>query len=298
MLVLKKAFSKNHSEKLRAGWISVIAASFLIVMKLVVGILTNSLAILSDAAHSTLDLVGALITLFAVKVSDKPPDKAHNYGHAKIEGLSAMAEVFLLIGFCAFIFYSAIQRLTGPDVHVDVNIYAFGATILSIIIHGSRSFFLYRTAKKTCSQALEANALHFLSDMWSSIVVLIGLVAYRYFSYIHADTIAAILVAVSVLFMTIKLAKKVLSVLMDKAPLDIVSSIDKIVRSEKGVKKLLKLRVRTSGVTVFTDMIITVSPSLSVDQAHCLSDKIEKNIRSFYPNSDITIHIEPEKANN
>lgn len=291
----KKA--KQGEQKLSAAMMSIFIALFLIGLQFVVGLATNSLAILADAAHSSLDLAGALITYFAVRLSNKPADSSHNYGHGKIEGLSAMAEVLLLTGFCIFIFYAAINRLMSVSLEpVDANIYAFGTAIVSIALSGLRSLYLYRTAKKTGSQALEANALHFLSDMWSTVVVLVGLVAYRVFGLLYADSVAAIIVSVSVFLMTIKLGKKVINVLLDKAPSDTLEKINKLVEGTKGIKNLHNLRVRSSGSTIFTDMIITVDPMLSVGEAHELSNSIEKKIKNKFPNSDITIHIEPEKG--
>jgi cation diffusion facilitator family transporter len=287
---------KQNKQKLSAAMVSVFVALALIGMQLIVGLATNSLAILADAAHSSLDLVGALITYFAVRLSNKPADSTHNYGHGKVEGLSAMAEVLLLTGFCIFIFYAAINRLISGASPVDANIYAFGTAIVSIALCGFRSLYLYRAAKKTGSQALEANALHFLSDMWSTVVVLIGLVAYRFFGLLYADSVAAIIVSVSVFLMTVKLAKRVANVLLDKAPSDTLEKITDLVKNTKGVNQLQNLRVRTSGNTIFTDMIITVEPLLSVEEAHKLSNSIEKKIKNKFPSSDITIHIEPERS--
>jgi cation diffusion facilitator family transporter len=178
---------------------------------------------------------------------------------------------------------------------VDANIYAFGTAIASIALCGFRSLYLYRAAKKTGSQALEANALHFLSDMWSTVVVLIGLVAYRFFGLLYADSVAAIIVSVSVFLMTIKLTKRVVNVLLDRAPSDALEKINELVNKTKGIKRLHNLRVRSSGSTIFMDMIITVDPLLSVEEAHKLSNSIERKIKNKFPNSDITIHIEPEK---
>ena len=163
-------------EKFRVALSSVIAAVFLTGTKLVVGIYTGSLGILSEAAHSALDLGAALMTLFAVRISDRPADDEHHYGHGKIEGISAFIEVILLLITCSWIIYEAAHRIINKNIEIEVTAYAFGVIILSIIVDISRSRALSKVAKRTNSQALEADALHFSSDIWSSVVVLVGLV--------------------------------------------------------------------------------------------------------------------------
>ena len=162
-------------EKKRAALNSVLAALALTGMKLVVGLLTRSLGILAEAAHSGLDLVAAFITFLAVRVSDRPADRAHTYGHGKVENFSALVETLLLFVTCAWIIYEAVHRLFVKRVEVTPDVWAFLAVILSISVDISRSRMLYRAARKHNSQALEADALHFSTDVWSSSVVLGGL---------------------------------------------------------------------------------------------------------------------------
>ena len=158
-----------------AAGTSVIAAIFLTTMKLIVGLATGSLGILAEAAHSALDLGAALITFFAVRVSDRPADETHLYGHGKVENLSALAETILLFVTCGWIIYEAVNRLFFEMVEVDPSIWAFLTMGISIVVDFSRSRVLSRAAKKYQSQALEADALHFSTDIWSSSVVIIGL---------------------------------------------------------------------------------------------------------------------------
>ncbi len=161
-------------EKNRVALSSVIAAFFLTGFKLTTGIMTGSMGILAEAAHSALDLIAAVITLFAVRFSGRPADREHTYGHGKIENLSALAETLLLLLTCGWIIYESVKRLLFTEVHVEVSLWAFAVVILSIIIDFGRSRALARTAKKHNSQALEADALHFSTDIWSSRVVLDG----------------------------------------------------------------------------------------------------------------------------
>ena len=148
-------------EKKRVALFSVFAAIFITGFKLIIGILTGSLGILSEALHSGLDLVAAIITYFSVQISDKPADKEHNYGHGKVENFSALIETLLLLITCVWIIYEAIQRLTSGNTHIEINAWSYIVVISSIIIDATRSRALYKVAKKHNSQALEADALHF-----------------------------------------------------------------------------------------------------------------------------------------
>ena len=164
-------------QKIRVAKISALAALALVTAKSIIGWQTGSLGILSEAAHSTLDLIATLITLFAVRVADRPADLDHHYGHGKVENLSALVEVGLLLATCLWIIYEAIERLVGKPVEIEPSWIAFAVMLSSIVVDVSRSRALARTAKRTGSQALEADALHFRVDVWSSCTVLGGLTA-------------------------------------------------------------------------------------------------------------------------
>lgn len=194
-------------EKKNAAFLSVIAAVFLTTFKLVVGILTGSLGILSEALHSALDLVAAIVTFFSVRVSDKPADKEHNYGHGKVENLSALIQTILLFVTCLWIIYEAINRLATGNTHIEITVWSYVIVILSIVIDVNRSRMLYRVAKKHNSQALEADALHFATDIWSSAVVLLGLI-FASFGIHWADSVAALIVALIVFSVSYRLGKK------------------------------------------------------------------------------------------
>jgi cation diffusion facilitator family transporter len=288
--------NKAHvREKFNVALSSVIAAVFLTATKLVVGVMTGSLGILSEAAHSALDLGAAIMTLFAVQISGRPADDSHHYGHGKVEGFSAFIEVILLLMTCAYIIYEAVHRIVSGNVHIDVNIYSFGVILLSIIVDFSRSRALARVAKKTNSQALEADALHFSSDIWSSAVVILGLIAYKFFGIKLADSIAALAVSVLVIVVSIRLAIRTIDVLLDRAPAHMKETIYSLISNTDGVSKIHKLRIRTSGDMVFTDMVIMVHSDFSVEEAHKISNHVEHKIREAFPNSDVTIHIEPNE---
>jgi len=284
-------------EKTRIALSSVIAAIFLTGIKLAVGLYTGSLGILSEAAHSALDLGASLMTLFAVRISDRPADDEHHYGHGKVEGFSAFIEVILLLITCGYIIYEAVNRIISKNVQIEVTKYAFGVILLSIIVDFSRSRALSRVAKKTHSQALEADALHFSSDIWSSVVVLLGLVCYKFFGIKLADSVAALAVSVLVIVVSVRLAIRTVDVLLDKAPAEMRETIYSLIKNTDGISKIHKLRVRTTGDMVFSDMVVLVPSELSIEEAHKISNHIEHKIRSAYPNSDVTIHMEPDEKN-
>ena len=264
-------------EKKRVALISVFAAIFLTVSKLFIGILTGSLGILSEALHSGLDLVAAVITYFSVRISDKPADDDHHYGHGKIENLSALMETILLLITCTWIIYEAISRLISGETHIEVTYWSYIVVITSIIIDFNRSRMLSKVAKKHNSQALEADALHFSTDIWSSTVVFFGLICVN-FGWYFADAIAALGVAIIVLFVSYRLGKKSIDVLLDKAPPDTIAIIENTLANYPEVKYFHNLKVRTSGADTFIKFNIHLEPDLSLRQVHKLCDEIEKEL--------------------
>ncbi len=280
-------------EKKRVALLSVLAAVFLTAFKLVVGILTGSLGILSEALHSALDLVAAVITYFSVKISDKPADKEHNYGHGKVENFSALMETILLVITCVWIVYEALNRLINGNTEIEVNIWSYIVVISAIIIDIQRSRKLYKVARKYNSQALEADALHFSTDIWSSSVVLLGLICAN-FGYFYADSIAALLVAIIVLFVSFKLGKKAVDVLLDKAPQDTIKKVEDVLASYPEVKDFHGLKVRTAGADTFIKFNIHLEPESSLKSVHELCDDIETRISSLIPRSEVYIHAEPQ----
>ena len=237
-------------EKKRVALISVLAAIVLTGSKLIIGILTGSLGILSEALHSGLDLVAAVITYISVSISDKPADRNHNYGHGKIENLSALVETILLLITCAWIIYEAVSRLVLGKTHIEVNIWSYIVVISSIIIDINRSRMLSKAAKKHNSQALEADALHFSTDIWSSAVVLFGLICAN-FGFYFADSVAALGVAIIVLFVSYQLGKRSIDVLLDTAPQNTINIVEQILATFSEVKKYHSLKVRTGGADTF-----------------------------------------------
>jgi len=282
------------NEKKRVALLSVLAAIFLTGFKMIIGILTGSLGILSEALHSTLDLIAAVITFFSVSISDKPADKEHNYGHGKVENFSALIETLLLLITCIWIIYEAINRLVTGETEIKVNIWSYIVVITAIIIDVTRSRALSKVAKKHNSQALEADALHFSTDVWSSSVVLLGLICAN-FGFFFADSIAALFVAILVVSVSLKLGKKSIDVLLDTAPQEKVHMVEVLLSATPEVISYHDLKIRSAGANTFIKVNVHLQPDLSLKQVHEICDKIEIEIGNLIKRSEVYIHAEPEE---
>ncbi|HRY98983.1 MAG TPA: cation diffusion facilitator family transporter [Bacteroidales bacterium] len=286
--------AQARKEKNTVAFVSVIAAIFLTSFKIVVGVLTGSLGILSEALHSALDFVAAAITWFAVRVSDKPADEDHHYGHGKIENLSAFIETLLLLLTCVWIIYEAIRRLASGETHIEVNLWSYIVVVSSILIDLSRSRALMRVAKKHNSQALEADALHFSTDILSSFVVLLGLICAQYGIY-AADPVAALGVAAIVIHVSYKLGKRSINVLLDKVPAETYLKIRAILDSLTEIEQYHDLKVRAAGAEIFVELNIHVQPELGIKASHDIATMIEGRIQEEIPRCHVHVHIEPEE---
>jgi cation diffusion facilitator family transporter len=280
------------TEKLRVAGISVLAAIFLTGIKLVAGIVTGSLGLLSEALHSGLDLIAAVITFFSVRISDNPPDKEHNFGHGKIENFSAFFETILLLITCIWIIYEALHRLITGDTNIEVSAWSYVVVVISIVVDFTRSRALSRVARKFNSQALEADALHFSTDIWSSTVVLLGLICAN-FGFFFADSVAALIVALIVIVISYRLGKRSIEVLIDYAPRDKVKKIECVLTALPEIDKFHSLMVRTSGADTFVSVIITLNSQLKVNHAHDICDKVEREICQVIDRCNVFVHFEP-----
>jgi cation diffusion facilitator family transporter len=287
-------------EKSFAATTSVLAAIFLTSFKLLVALMTGSLGILAEAAHSGLDLVAALITLFAVRVSDRPADQEHLYGHGKVENLSALAETLLLLLTCAWIVYEAVDRLFFSLKEVDPSIWAFLIMGTSIVIDFSRSRVLARAAKKFHSQALEADALHFSTDIWSSSVVIIGLALValgeligKKAAFMRADSLAALIVACIVIYISMQLGKRTVDALLDRAPSGLTEQIAAAVARVPSVHQVGNLRARAVGNKSFVDLSIYVPRHFSFEESHAVTREVQDSVHLISPNADVVVHAVP-----
>lgn len=292
-------------EKKAAARNSVYAALFLVSLKLVVGIISGSLGILAEAAHSGLDLVAAFVTFMAVRISDKPADHEHTYGHGKIENFSALIETVLLFVTCAWIIYEAVNRLFFHTREIDPSLWAFLVMAISIGVDSSRSRMLARAAQKHHSQALEADALHFSTDIWSSSVVIAGLALVWLGKHVipganrilaKADAAAALGVAFIVLFVSYKLGKSTIDVLLDRAPEGTLLEFSLAAARVDGVLNVGQIRVRRSGPAVFVDMNVEVDRNLSIERTHAIAEAVEAEVQKLSPGADVVVHTDPREA--
>jgi cation diffusion facilitator family transporter len=292
--------TRDDREKQSVALSSLLAAVGLTAFKIVVGVATGSLGILAEAAHSGLDLVASGMTLVAVRLSGRPADHTHLYGHGKFENLSALGETILLLLTCAWIVFEAVRRLAFHRVDVDVTTWSFAVMGVSIATDFSRSRALARTAKKFRSQALEADALHFQTDIWSSSVVIVGLLGVKAGEWFprlaflqNADAVAALGVSVLVVWVSAQLGRRTVDALMDTAPAGMEARITATVEAVPGVRNCHNIRIRYSGPVLFVDLHVLVDGEQTLKQAHQLTDLIEETIRNLLPEADVTVHPEP-----
>jgi cation diffusion facilitator family transporter len=296
--------TEAQQEKRFAAASSVLAALGLTTFKLVVGLLTNSLGVLAEAAHSGLDLMASVMTFFAVRVADKPADAQHPYGHGKMENVSALLQTLLLLATAGWVIYEAVQRLITTEAHVEMSVWAFIVMGVSIVVDYSRSRMLKRAAEKHGSQALEADALHFSIDIWSSAVVILGLAlvyAARQFPELawleKADAIAALVVAGIIIAVSGELGLNAVHALLDAAPRN--GEKDQIEREAgaiAGVMDVHAVRIRSSGASWFADLHITVDGRMSVADSHAITEQVEAVVHNILPGADVTVHVEPPES--
>jgi cation diffusion facilitator family transporter len=279
--------------KQRVALTSIAASGGLTLAKGVVGLATGSLAILSEAAHSLLDLAATIMTYFAVRVSGRPADEEHHYGHGKVESVTALAETALLFLLSGMVIWEAGHRLIGGETHaVAATVWAFGVIAASIVVDFFRARVLYRVAKETASEALEADALHFGSDMWSSAAVLIGLAAVL-MGFPWADSAAAIVVALFICVAGWRLGRRTIETLTDTAPAGAGERIRAIATRIAGVVAVDRVRVRPAGPTLFVDLDVAVSRTLPLDRVTTIKDRIVTAVRSEFPTAETTVNSEP-----
>src|SRR6202162_5422634 len=285
-------------EKKRAALLSVGSALLLVSLKAFLVIRTGSLGVLSEALHSGLDLIAAIITFLSIRVSDQPADERHPYGHGKFENFSAFVETALLIVTALYIIYEAFDRLFFHSVHIQPSVTAILVLLVALSIDITRARKLSRVAAKYSSEALEADALHFSTDVWSTIVVIsgIGLVwageTWNLPSLAYAGALAGLAVAAIILWVGSQLGKRTLDALLDVAPKGLQQEIAMAVGRMDGVLDVDRVRVRRAGNRHFVDATVSVARTASLEQVHALSDAIEKRIGEIVP-SDVMVHAEP-----
>ncbi|MBA2441512.1 MAG: cation diffusion facilitator family transporter [Rubrobacter sp.] len=300
MIEAQGSAKSEQAEKNRVTVTSLFAALVLTGAKLTVGLLTGSLALIAEAAHSALDMLASVMTFFSVRIAGRPADKNHPYGHGRVENLSAVIQGVLLFSTAAYIMYEAVRRIFFHPVAVEVSVWAFVVMGASIVIDYWRSRMLSRTARKYNSRALEADALNFRSDMFSSAVVVLGLALTAYGNYAggggflaSADAWAALLVGLFILAKSGGIAMKSVNVLLDLAPVELQERITRRAESVPGVVATRLVRLRESGSRKFADIVVTVPRTVSAPEAHAITEKVEEAVQELDPRTESVVHAEP-----
>ena len=280
-------------DRKRSAQFSVIAACFLVALKLGTGLATGSLAFLAEAAHSATDLVAALLTLFAVRVALRPPDQEHNYGHGKAEHLAALGESAVLMLFALAIGAESVSRLVDGDGHgVEATWWSFLVLAVVIGIDLSRLIASRRVARRHGSPALASNAIHFGSDLAGSLAVLAGTI-FVAAGEPGADAVAALLVALLVIGLALRLAWQSVEVLMDRTSGDAEARIRAALAGMREPVELRRVRVRHAAGRHFADLVVGVAPDKAVGQAHATADEVEKLVADALGDADVVVHVEP-----
>lgn len=285
--------AEQNQLKQRTARLSIVSNTLLVLLKLFVGIFTGAVSIVSEAAHSAVDLMAAFVAYFAVKKSSKPPDSQHAYGHGKIENLSAAFEAVLIILAALWIVYESLEKINNPHVPEYLE-YGLAVMAISVVVNYFVSNKLYSVARLTGSQALEADALHLKADIWTSAGVFIGLAVIKLTGMYWLDPVIAIAVAVIVfkagISMTLKSVYELTDVTLPKAEED---DIRAIVYNHPAVIDFHQLRTRRSGSRRLIDMHIVLEKNMHLDKAHAVCDEIELKIKERFSPCDVIIHLEP-----
>ncbi|HEY7004709.1 MAG TPA: cation-efflux pump [Gaiellaceae bacterium] len=283
------------SPQRRTALVSVCAALVLIGLKLVAGIHAGSLGLLSEAAHSGIDLVAALLTFFAVGVAVRPPDAGHPYGHGKAENLAALGEAAILVVAALVIAGNAVVRLVEGGHAVDVDWVALTVIAIVIVVDASRALVSLRAARRFQSAAFAMNVLHFGGDLAGSLAVLLGLLAARN-GYPEGDAIAALFVSALVLSAAARLMLGNVDVLMDRSPSSAREAAEAAIEELRPGVQLRRLRMRRAAGRHFADVVIGVPQAAGVEQGHAAADAVEAAIERAVPGADVVVHVEPQEA--
>jgi cation diffusion facilitator family transporter len=297
-VVIQALIPGETREKKRAALLSVGSAMLLVSLKAFLVIRTESLGVLSEALHSGLDLIAAIITFLSIRVSDQPADERHPYGHGKFENFSAFVETGLLVLTAIYVIYEAFDRLFFHSVHIQPSVTAILVLLVALSIDITRARRLSQVAAKYSSEALEADALHFSTDVWSTIVVIagIGLVwageAWNVPWLVYADALAGLTVAAVILWVGSRLGKRTLDALLDAAPAGLLEQITRAIGIMDGVLSVERVRLRRAGNRYFVDATVSVPRTASLEQVHAWSDAIEQRVSEIVP-ADVVVHAEP-----
>jgi len=300
---LRRQTVVGRSAKQKAALGSVGSALILVSIKVVLTVMTHSLGVLSEALHSSLDLIAAIITYLSVRVSDRPADSSHLYGHGKVENFSAFVQTGLLLLTAVYVIYEAFRRLFFQSVEIEPSLLAIAALGVAVIVDLVRSRMLGRVAKQYRSDALEADALHFSTDVWSTLVVMLGMTAVWLGRHTgmewlrYADPIAALAVAAVIIWVGSLLGRRTMDALLDAAPAGLQEQLAAEIDQLEGVLGTERVRVRRAGNRHFVDVTIGVPRTSTFEHVHEISDSVERRVAEIIP-ADVMVHMEPRAARN
>jgi cation diffusion facilitator family transporter len=291
----------NQKQKSSVALLSIVSNSILVILKAITGIVTGSISVLSEAAHSAMDLVASIIAFFAVRISAKRPDAEHPFGHGKVEDISALAEALLIFVAAIWIIYEAIHKLINPQPLETIN-WGIAVMLFAVVANTVVSWLLFKVGKKTESPALIADAWHLRTDVYTSGGVMIGLaliwlgsIILPTINFVWIDPAAAILVALLICRAAFKLTLDAIKDLIDTSPP--TSELMWLSRYLQGwyptVRSIHRVRTRKSGAQRFIDLHVVVNPNMSVSESHAITEKMTSEIREQLSGADLTVHIEP-----
>ncbi len=288
--------SLHGGKKLRAASYSLAVNAFLILVKLFVVYVTGSLALLAELLHSGFDFLASVFAYIGIKKAEEPADHSHPYGHEKFENLSSLAQTVLIVLTSLFVVYEAGSRiLSQQHTVIESTELGIGVMVLTIVIDYILSRYLHRASSEYGSAALEADAYHFSTDLWGAVSVIVGL-GFVMLGYPVFDSLAALFVALLMLWVSYRLGMKSFHVFMDTSPpVEVITAIEEIVSATKGVESYHKLRVRQAGSKLLVDVHIQVSPKMSVEEGHYIAHVVRSELIKKKPDvKEVTVHVEPK----
>jgi cation diffusion facilitator family transporter len=296
------SLAEVSAAKRRVARQSMLAAAAMTLLKLGAGLLSGSLGVISDAAHSGLDMAGAALTFFSVRISDKPADEDHTYGHGKIENLSALGEAVLMAFSCAWIIWEAIERILRHTVLLHHPLWPVLVLLTSIGVDFWRSRQLRAVARRTGSPALATDAFHFASDIWATLAVLAGLCASWAGTHFgigwlrYADPCAAVLVSLMILRLTLLLGRETVAVLVDEIPAETRRRLVREVEQVEGVLAVEQARVRRAGAGYFADLTLALPRRYTFEHTGDLVQAATAAVHRAPPTADVVIRTVPRQA--
>jgi cation diffusion facilitator family transporter len=290
--------SQEGGKKLHAASFSIGVNVFLIILKAAVSLVTGSIAILAELAHSFFDMLASLFAYAGIRKADKPADRTHLYGHEKFENLSSFAQTILIAITSVLIVYESIMRIISPT-KIEATELGLIVMVMTIAIDYFVSRYLHRTSRKYGSPALEADAYHFTTDLWGAVAVIIGL-ALVIAGFPVFDSIAAIAVSVLMLWISYKLGRKSVNALMDRSPSEEkMERIGNAIAATRDVRRFHKLKARQAGNKLIIEVHVQLLPHLTLRKGHYISHRVKRRLMKEFPEiKEVTIHVEPDLREN